>query len=98
MASNSHELELDELKLEENKAKITQLVKSMHELDLKLDVFLLGVLYENPLARNVGCLKQARSDLRESALLPKILDNLHTTPRTASRGQQAPGAVEPLET
>ncbi|KAG8710151.1 hypothetical protein FRC09_000278 [Ceratobasidium sp. 395] len=99
MASNLHEIGLDtEVKLEENKQKITEVVDLIHKLDLTLDKFLLSVIYGNPRARNVGCLKKARGDLRDSHLLPKILDNLHTTPRTASRGRQAPGAVEPLET
>ncbi|KAG8710510.1 hypothetical protein FRC09_000095 [Ceratobasidium sp. 395] len=99
MASNLHELELDtELKLEENKKKITEVVDLMHRLDLTLDKFLISVIYGKPRALNVGCLEKARGDLRDSRLLPKILDNLNTTLRTASRGRQALGAVEPLDT
>ncbi|KDN41357.1 hypothetical protein RSAG8_07472, partial [Rhizoctonia solani AG-8 WAC10335] len=69
----------------------------MHELGFTLDTFLHDLIYGNPQARNEASLKKARRDLRNSPLLTTILNNLHTVPRTESRGKQAQGAETPLE-
>ncbi|KAG9084689.1 hypothetical protein FS749_005034 [Ceratobasidium sp. UAMH 11750] len=97
MASTSGPQLVDNEALVRSRDLCKSLLDSMHASNMTLDVFLHEVLYGNPLARDVGCFKKARSDLRESNLLPKILDNLHTPPRTASKGKRAPGAVAPLE-
>ncbi|KAG8680536.1 hypothetical protein FRC11_002361, partial [Ceratobasidium sp. 423] len=90
--------ETQQAKLESSRDKILDIVKLIHDSGFTLDMFLNGLCYGNPLACDHGSLRKARRDLWTSELLPKILDNLHMTPRTGSRGQQAPGAVEPLET
>ncbi|CCO37563.1 hypothetical protein RSOLAG1IB_12183 [Rhizoctonia solani AG-1 IB] len=83
---------------ESSRNRLIELVGSIHASGFTMDTFLYDLCYGNPLARQHGSLQKARRDLRKSNLLPQILDNLHTTPRAESGGQQAAGAVEPLET
>ncbi|KAF8597051.1 hypothetical protein BDV93DRAFT_569883 [Ceratobasidium sp. AG-I] len=70
----------------------------MHKLGFTLASLLDHICYGNELGRSASALKKARRDLRRSPLLPRILDHLHTTPRTQHKGKNALGAVEPLET
>ncbi|KAG9083594.1 hypothetical protein FRC06_004465 [Ceratobasidium sp. 370] len=86
-----------ELRQAEARDKCLKVLNLMHSLGLTLPVFLDHVCYGNNLCRTQGSMKKARRDLKDSQLLPGILDRLHTAPRTASKGKRAPGAMEPLE-
>jgi hypothetical protein len=103
--SGDESMDLDELgtepPLEMSKAdardKCLEVLELMQTLGLTLPVLLDNICYGNDLCRTQGPMKKARHDLKESELLPEILDRLHTAPRTTSKGKRAPGAVEPLE-